>query len=46
MIFNVLCWVPLGSPFGGVLGAQMEAKSLKKRFSKVLQNHDEKMIDF
>ena len=46
MFFNVLFWTPVGSHFGGVVGAQMEAKSIKKRFSKVSQNYDEKMINF
>ena len=46
MFFNVLFWVSFGSHFWGVLGAQMEAKSIKKRVSKVSQNYDENMIIF
>ena len=41
MIFNVQCWVLVGSHFGIVLETQMEAKSIKKRFSKVSQSYDE-----
>ena len=46
MILMFLFWTPVGSPFGGVLGAQMEAKSIKKRFSKVSQNYDGQHIIF
>ena len=30
MKFRFWCWPPFGSHFGGVLGAQMEAKAIKK----------------
>ena len=39
-------WTPFGCHFGGVLGAQMEARSFKKRFWKVSQNYDQTMISF
>ena len=46
-LFDKMClWHSFGSHFGGVLGVQMDAKSIKKRFSKVSQNYDEKMIKF
>ena len=35
--FLISCWDPFGSHFGVVLGAQMEAKSMKKWFQKVIQ---------
>ena len=34
MKFKFWCWPPFGSHFGGVLGAQMEAKASKKVFQK------------
>ena len=40
MIFMFWFWPPLGSHFGGVLGAQMEAKAIKKP----LQKNIKKMI--
>ena len=40
MIFVFWSWVPFGSHFGGVLGAQMEAKA----FKKALQINIEKMM--
>ena len=46
-LFDKMClWHPFGSHFGGVLGGQMEAKSIKKRFSKVSQNYYEKWSIF
>ena len=37
--FRVLFLAPFGSHFGVVLAAQMEAKSMKKWFQKVIQKH-------
>ena len=37
--FMFSCWVPFGSLFGGVLGAQMEAKSMNMWSQKVIQKH-------
>ena len=37
MIFMFWFWPPLGAHFGGVLGAQMEAKAIKKPFQKKLK---------
>ena len=34
MIFMCWCWPPFGFHFGGVLGAQMEAKAIKKLLQK------------
>ena len=36
-------WPPFGSHFGGVLGAQMEAKAIKKPFQKNIKNMMPKM---
>ena len=46
MIFVFWSWFPLGSLFGVVLGAQMEAKSMKKWFQKVIRKQVKQMIDF
>ena len=46
MFFNVLFWVPFGFHFGGVFGAQMDAKSMNKWFPKVIQKHVRFLIDF
>ena len=35
--FLISCWDPFWCHFGVVLGAQMEAKSMKKWFQKVVQ---------
>ena len=35
--FHVLILIPFWSHFGGVLGAQMEAKAIKKPFQKIIK---------